>query len=299
MELNDITTLARKLLDTTHHLFVGPNNPKSSFAKAVEGTFRRDHLTLSTMLILAEHDKPEVRIASVTDCMDLCRRVLEDFISLEYMLLEGKEAEAKKFFNYYHVEAKRDMDLVEAAGITIDQQIRKIRVENYDRVKGKFLDSSSKTKKKGWDELTDFLKSQDKLDQQLEQQIKEEFNRKHPNVKDQPRKAWAGLDTEDMIVKLVKGGIIDADEQRILIMTYLEGNKKNHFSPSDIHFFLDPNLYGSVNDDDLMLSLVVTTTCVTRMARIFTDEFDSSKDTKQAIEEIWQTIFTAHLSDEG
>ncbi len=120
MELNNITKLARRLLNTTHQLVVGPNTYKSSFAKVVEGTLRRDYLTLLTMVYLAEHHEPEMRTAFGNSCMDLCRRVLEDFISLEYMLFKGKESQTEKFFDYKEVEAKHDMDFLEAAGVEIE-----------------------------------------------------------------------------------------------------------------------------------------------------------------------------------
>lgn len=164
---NDIKLIARNLLNTTHSLFVGPNTYKSSFARVVEGAFRRDYLTLYTMLHLAEHSNPEVRTASGTSCMDLSRRVLEDFISLRYMLSKGKEEEAQKFSSYEAVEKKRDMDYIESVGGTVDQQIKKVINKRYDEVKSNFLDMSSKTKRKGWDELADFLKSQGKIDQEL------------------------------------------------------------------------------------------------------------------------------------
>src|SRR6266566_1375635 len=194
MELNDLKSLARKLVNTTHPLFVGPNMYQSVFARVVEGTFRRDYLTLYTMVYLAEHETTEVRTAFGTSCMDLCRRVLEDFISLKYILYKGKEEFARKFMNYAAVEAKRDMDYLEAVGDTIDPQIKATTDENYARVKDQFLDSSNRTRRRAWTELTEFLKSQDIIDQQWEQKIDEEFNRKYPNTNGQPRKAWAGTD---------------------------------------------------------------------------------------------------------
>jgi len=298
MRLNSITTLARKLLSETRQLASGPNTYKSQFARVVEGTLRRDYLTLLTIVYLAEHNEPEMRTAFGNSCMDLCRRVLEDFISLEYMLFKGKESHAKKFFDYQAVEAKHDMDFLEASGAAIDQQLKTTTDKNYDRVKRKFLDTSSRTRKKGWTDLDEFLGSQGKIDQQTEREIEEESNRRYPDTNEQTRKAWAGLDTEAMIEALVNGGVINAQEQGILIQTYIQGNRKNHFSPTDIRDFLHDILYRTTSDSDLKMSLMATTTAVTRIARIFADEFDIAEDTKKAIEEIWQTIFTAHLSED-
>ena len=298
MEFNELKLLARKLVNTTNQIFVGPNTYKSIFARVVEGTFRRDYLTLYTMLYLAEHDTSEVRRAFGTSCMDLYRRVLEDFISLKYILFKGKEVYARKFLDYAAVEAKRDMDYLEAAGDTIDPQVKATTDENYERVRDQFLDNSNRARRRAWAELTEFLRSQDKIDQQWEQKIEEEFNRRYPNVNEQPRKAWAGLDIERMIEDLVRGEVISASERNVLIQTYLMGNRRNHFSPTDIRAFLHTELYNVTNDGDLEMSLLFTTTLVTQMARIFADEFDIQEERKQAIEEIWQILSTAHLFEE-
>jgi Family of unknown function (DUF5677) len=297
MELNDIKILTKKLLAATHPLANGPNTYKSAslFARVAEGTFRRDYLTLYTMFYLAEHDKPEARTAFATSCMDLCRRVHEDLISLEYMLLKGKEKYAQKFMDFAAVERKRDMDYLDAVGAPLDPQFKKPIDENYDKVKDQFLDSSSKAKKKGWIELTGFLKSEGEIDSRVEQKIEVELNKRFTNVNEQPRKAWAGLDVEDMIKELVRGGVINTFQQGILIQTYIKGNQKNHFSPTDIQAFLYTELYNQTNDADLLLSLVVTTIAITRIARIFADEVEASHETIQSIEEIGQTLATAHL----
>jgi hypothetical protein len=294
MELTDLTALARNLLNTTYHLAMGPNTYKSVFARVLEGAFRRDYLTLYTMVYLTEHSEPEQRRAFGDCCLDLSRKVLEDLVSLEYMLLKGKETLAKKFFDFYHIEAKRDSDYLEAAGAPIDQERKLIIEKNYDRVKRDFFDSSARSRQRAWSELTEYLLSQNKIDRQTQQQIEEVFTRRYPNVNEQPRKAWAGLDTEGMIETLVKGGIINTTEQKILIQSYIQGNNKNHFSPPDVIAFLHNDPHNIASDGDLELSLVSTTTAVTRIATMFTDEFDIPEATKQAIAEIGQTLHTAH-----
>lgn len=297
MELNEIKILTKKLLAATHQLFIGPNtyNPPSVFARVVEGTFRRDYLTLYTMLHLAEHEQPEVRTAFGTSCMDLCRRIHEDLISLEYMLLKGKEAYAEKFMAYAAVERKRDSDYLESVGAPLDPQIQQKIDEEYTKVKDQFLDQSGKAKRKGWAELTDFLKSEGVIDSQVEQKIEIELNKRYANVDGQPRRAWAGLDVEGMIEELVKGGVIDAFQRGVLIQTYIKGNAKNHFSPTDIQSFLHNEFYTHTNNDDLRLSVTVTTIAITRMARIFADEVMNSEETIKSLEEIGQTLRTAYL----
>jgi len=297
MELNDIKILTRKLLDATLQLARGSNKYKSPalFARVAEGTFRRDYLTLYTMYYLSENDQPAARTAFGTSCMDLCRRVHEDLISLEYILLKGKEKFAKKFMDFAAVERKRDMDYLDTVGAPLDPQFKKPIDENYDEVKKQFLDDSGKARRKAWADLTDFLLSEGDIKSEVKQKIEKEFKKRYPNVKDQPRRAWAGLDVEGMTKELVKGGVIDTFQQGLLLQTYIRGNQKNHFSPTDINAFLYTELYNQTNDADLILSLVVTTIAVTRIAKIYVDEVEAPDETIQSIEEIGQALRTAHL----
>lgn len=296
MEMNEIIGLAQKLLTTTRPLAAGPYQTQSMFARVVEGTFRRDYLTFYTIVFLAMQTQPEAPRDLGTISMDLCRRVLEDVISLEYMLFKGKEEFAKKFLKYSAIEAKRDMDYLEAAGIPLDEEYIRNTNNQYDKVKRDFLDTSNKTKRNAWNELTTFLKSEGKLDEQMEQRITEERDRRYPQVQE-PRKAWAGLEVEAMIEELVQGGVLTADNQKILKQTYIVGNRKNHFSPIDISEYLSSAFYNAADNSNLSLSLIAMTTLMTRMARIFADEFVLPESTKQAIKEIGLTLVNAHLSD--
>lgn len=107
-----------------------------------------------------------------------------------------------------------------------------------------------------------------------------------------------GKDVEGMIDELVRGHVISASESNIIIQTYLMGNRRNQFSPTDIRAFLHSELHNVTNDGDIEMSLLFTTTLVTQMARIFADEFDIQEEQKQAIEEIWHILSTAHLFEE-
>lgn len=297
MELTDMTALARKLLNTTYNLAMGPNTYTSVFARVLEGAFRRDYLTLHTMLYLIEHSEPAQRRAFGDCCLDLSRKVLEDLVSLEYMLLKGKESLAKKFYDYYNIEAKRDADFLEASGVPIDQERKLLIQKNYDKVKRDFFDNSARSRQRAWSELTEFLIAHNKIDQQTKQEIEVEFHRRYPNVNEQPRKAWAGLDTEAMIETLLQHGLINAAEQKILIQTYILGNNKNHFSPTDVLAFLRNDPQNILSHSNLEVSLISTTTAVARIATIFASEFDIPEATKQAIDAIGQTLHTAHLSE--
>ncbi len=295
MDLKGIQLLATELLNSTKKFAIGPNTYKSLFARVLEGTFRRNYLTLFTMLYLVTNGKPDEHTAFGSSCMDLARRVQEDLISLEYILHKGKEEYSKKFIEYEAVEAMRDIIYLEAAGIIVDVGLKKKTVKNYEKYKQQFFDKSGKAKRKAWNELIEYLKKKGKINDADVHEIEVEFSKRYPNNDQQPRRSWAGVDVEGMIDVLVKDGVINTDEERTLKQSYLKGNIKNHFSPTDINNFAYTDLYTITNNDDLLLSIVTTTVGIARMANMVADEFEIPDDTRLKLKSMWQTLLTAHL----
>lgn len=252
MELQEAQSFAEKILEVTHKLVIGPNKANSLFARIVEGVYRRDYLTLYTVLFLSKA-KIEERAIFGNSCMDLCRRVLGDLICVEYIRLKGKDKLSKKFADFKAVEVKRDLDYLKASGINVDKQLEETANKEYENVRKQF------------------------------------------EYKGKVRKSWAGLDTELMIQELLDKGIIKEEEKRTLVQTYLAGNYKNHFSPTDIFNFLYQDLFDYTNESDLIISLVVITSLVSRLATIFAEEFNVDPKTKKLIQEAWEKLLIAHL----
>ena len=297
-ELQEIKSLANRLLDITHPIVVGPNTYSSPiFASIVEAAFRRDYLTLSTIRKLSEGTQMELTVSG-SSCMDLSRRVLEDMISLEYMIMKGKDKMAKKFRNYLFVEDKRIMDYLEDGGVIIESSRKSEINKNYDNVKKDFLDKSSRTRWKAWKEIIDYLqKNNVEISNELHKQIEEEFIKRYPDSSEKTRRSWAGLDVEEMILELHRNSIIpSSDELKSILATYRVGNSKNHFSPTDLMNYHHEELFETSNLSDVKLSLLLVTMYLTRIASITFDEleFSNKSQIKDGVNAIWNEILTAH-----
>jgi len=71
--------------------------------------------------------------------LDLSRRVFEDMISIEFMLVKDKEKQAYKFMEYSHVERWLDLEYLKKLGIKSDPELEKQVEEDFLKVKPKFL----------------------------------------------------------------------------------------------------------------------------------------------------------------
>jgi len=140
----------------------------------------------------------------------------------------------------------------------------------------------------------DFLKSAGvEMDKKLIEQTEKDYEGVRKKLK--TRRVWAGLDVESMIIQLQKNGIITPKEVGILTQTYIQGNRKNHFSPSDIFNFLHKSLFDYSNKNDLKSSLLLANWLLIRMAWIFTEEFEVDNKVKQSLDNLWSKILKAHL----
>jgi hypothetical protein len=139
-------SFADKILKITHKLVVGPNKAGTLFARIIEGVFRRDYLTLYTVHHLSQTREDE-RVVFGNSCMDLSRRVLEDLICVEYILMKGKDESSKKFADFKSVEAKRDLDYLKDAGLMIDKALEEVTNREYDSIKKRFTDSKGNVRK--------------------------------------------------------------------------------------------------------------------------------------------------------
>lgn len=128
--------LTRGFLGSGYTLAVGPNTLKSRFGRILEGAFRKDYFTLQAIVMLIEMiDKdPAVETAIGGSVLDLSRRVFEDMVYMEYILKKGKDKYSKQFFDYAHVEQKKDMDFLLAFNVKVDKDLMKKVNEDYKSI---------------------------------------------------------------------------------------------------------------------------------------------------------------------
>ncbi len=287
MTLEEAKVLAEKTIDATHPLTNGSNKRTNQFSNVVYGTHLRSYLNLYTMYFLAKLCKPEEKMAFGSVCMDLSRSLLENVISLEYMLYKGKEEMAQKFLDYGFVEAKRDNKFAESVNITIKPNDKKFIDEEYEKIKTQFIDrGTGKSRKKAWQDLTEFLLEKQKIDESIKQEIEKEYINRYPNNSGEPRDAWAGLSTEGMMNELFIAGKITDKDKKILGKAYIMGNRKNHFSPTDIANYVFPDRFEFSKKIDLETSLLFAVFTVIRIASIFIEEIKVSEEVEKTINEL-------------
>lgn len=289
--LKKIQLWADRILNCTHKLALGPNVYKTPiFSRIVEAAFRRDYLTLSTIRYLSNGKKEELA-AFGNSCMDLSRRVLEDDLYLKYMIATDKEELSKKFNAYRAIETKNDLDYLKAAGSTIDPEVERQVLDEFDEVKADFFDKSSKSRQKGWKDLLEALtKFNHELNSDLKTKLDQEFINLYPLNKDKTRKNWSAMDVESIILELEKTKVIPPEEARDRLQFYYRTNDKNHFSPRDLLSFLYNDLYEANGEKDMRVSLFAVTGYLTEMALIFCQEFDVPLEVKTEIENLYKEL---------
>lgn len=125
-EFNKELGVAKKLIDVLRSLVGGRNRYKTqpkgtNFAQVIQGTLRRDFIYLRTIYVLMTLRNPPEEIF-IDPCVDLSRRVLEDFISVKYIILKNREEMSEKFMDFYAVEQRRDADFLIQAGVEVDSE---------------------------------------------------------------------------------------------------------------------------------------------------------------------------------
>lgn len=291
---DQIRDWAKRLLEIAHPLATGPNTAPepAEFPRLVEAAFRRDYLTLQTILYLSQSEPREFVVAFGNSCMDLSRRVLEDVISLEYIRAFEKEKTAKRFWDYAKVQDKQDLEYLKASGIQPDPEKEKIIEKYFEEVKAQFQDKSSRSRWKAWKELSELLSSQGHSIDMVK--IEEEFDRKYGGPTGSLKKNWSSMDVETMIDRLVSSGKVRLEEIRTLLQGYSMGNDKNHMSPRDLRAFLDNADYERRGESDMKLALITTTLNVTKLADMLVEEMGISGNIAKQVDDLWSELLHAH-----
>ncbi len=139
--------------------------------------------------------------------------------------------------------------------------------------------------------------SEAKMDPKFIREITDDYEKLPKKLKERQR--WSGVGIEGMIQELLANNVIKAEEFKTLSQTYIAGNYKNHFSPTDIFNFLHNDLYQFTGTSDLSLSLIVVAITVTKIAGELTEEAGVTGKIKGEVEEVWKEWLNAHLIGEA
>ena len=135
METSKIKKVLSEVLDLAKDFeSIEALDPKLSlFTITVTIIARRDFPILHSIAVLA--DDP----LSGDAILDLSRRVLEDMISVKFMVLKGKEDMAAKFIRYSAVERWLDLEYLRKMGIQEDPGLEKKIEDDFQKVRPQFV----------------------------------------------------------------------------------------------------------------------------------------------------------------
>lgn len=171
--------------------------------------------------------------------------------------------------------------------------IEYIKLKGKEKYSKQFMDYKAV---EAYQDLQYLLALGGKMDDAFIKQTTDEYEKLSNKLK--KRKRWSGVGIEEMIQLLLDENVIKADEFRTLSQTYTAGNYKNHFSPTDIFNFLHNDLYQFTRKSDLIVSLVVVSITVTKIAGELVDEAKVKGEIKENIDALWSKWLKAHLETE-
>src|SRR3989344_6133516 len=145
--IEEIKDLMDKLLKATHSL--AETHPKVDkkyhYVRVIEGFYRRNHFTLLAIRYLAE--APVLADSAAV----LARKMTEDVISIEYMLLKSKEEMAKRFQDFFYIQAYQEIEHRKRLGYEIpsEEDLSKL-MKRVNKLKPQFWHKKSNDFIRSW-----------------------------------------------------------------------------------------------------------------------------------------------------
>lgn len=263
---SDLTTTADKLIKILKPLADNHHQPNGNWFLAVmEGIYRRNYLGLIAIRYLANNkifgDK----------ALDLSRAMIEDTVSVEYMIAFGKRRLARKFRRFFAVQVHQDAEFMTKLkqdpqkvlpGIDLKQVER-----DYKKVKAEFTHSSG----------TDMH-------------------------------SWVGKTVDKMLLELK--GLMESGKKRLKLTNhdieltsvgYIHGNRKNHLNPlGTLPFMMSEDLKHD-SEQSMREALVFSLTCIIRLSTRYIDEIRQTRkenvyaDIGEQIKEVFKQMDSVPL----
>lgn len=186
--------LLQRALEVTKPLADAAAAGEGKYLVTLLGMYRVSFTTLRDIYYLSQNE------GTGPNMLDLTRKIIEHGISIEYMLLKGKEKMAERFQKYLAVQTHEEIELLKAIGI----------------------DPASMS-----NELKIGVEETEKEYEALSMGTKEDKN-------------WAGRNFEGMLEDLVKSDSIKGPDAPRLFSAYVWGCRLNHPNPLVVHGYLDP-----------------------------------------------------------
>lgn len=252
----EIKGLMDKLLKATKPL--AETHPKVDkkhhYVRVIEGFYRRNHFTLLAIRYLA--DAPALADSAVV----LARKMTEDIISIEYMLLKGKERMAKRFQDFFYIQAHQEIEQRKRLGYEIpsEKEMAKLN-ERVEKLKPEFWHEKS----------NDFMHS------------------------------WSGKSAEQMWVELANKKVFGKHDIHSVLLGYTYGSWKNHPNPADVLTYMTNELRNTFSDSALKQATILGMMDYIRLTTRYIDEIRQikQKDVYEDINKVVKEVF-GYMDDE-
>ncbi len=257
----DLKSILDDLLDATHALAEAhpcPHNTEDKFLRVLEATYRRDTFTMLAISYLSQ------KLPLADSAVDLVRKVIEDTISIEYMIAKGKQEMAEKFQKFMWIQIHQNKEFLKTTGanfeaLGIAQKSEELE-RKYQEVQGDFIHAPTQTDLRSW----------------IGNDAK---------------------DVEDMLRQLKQmGKMNDFDVSRTAI-GYVRACWKNHFNPYDVMAYLTNDLLEASTQEAMNHALIFAATCHYRLTTRYIDQIrETTHDNNQfehvhkKIDVIWQRL---------
>lgn len=218
--------LLERTLNATEALANAASVANTKYLVTLLGIFRISFTTLRDIYYLSQNEGTGPSI------LDLTRKIIEHGITIEYMILKGKEEMAERFQNYLIVQKHEEIELLKAIGLdpaTVSSDLQ-IGIKEAEK---EYATLNASTKKD---------------------------------------KTWAGRNFEGMLEDLTKAGAITAHDSPRLVSTYVWGCRLNHPNPFVVHGYLKTDEYQIVDDFCTKLGIPMALAVHLRIATRLIDE---------------------------
>lgn len=254
--IEEIKGLMDKLLNATHPL--AETHPKVDkkyhYVRVIEGFYRRNHFTLLAIRYLT--DAPALADSAVV----LARKMTEDVISIEYMLLKGKEEMAKRFQDFFYIQAYQEIEHRKRLGYEIPskEELAKL-MERVEKLKPQFWHEKS----------NDFMHS------------------------------WSGKSAEQMWVELAKKKVFGKHDIHSVLLGYTYGSWKNHPNPADVLTYMTNEFRNTFSDLALRQATILGMMDYIRLTTRYIDEIRQikQKNVYEDINKVVKEVF-GYMDDE-
>jgi hypothetical protein len=248
--VEELKSIVLELSDVTDPLAMAYPKDPNDFTNVLIGILRKNKHTL----IAIEHICDDTNFGG--SALDLLRSMIEDVISVDWMILKGKDKTAKKFKRFLPVQFHTSMEFWKELQADIKETDLEVSFKNIEE---------------------DF------------ENVKKEFTFREDEI----QRSWSGVSTEQMLIDLHdEKALKDFDVSR-LTMAYTFGNWKNHLNPYDIETtYLRSDSLIQNGEHAAKQALFIGALVIIRLTQRYIDElrFAARKDIYQDIADKVQKI---------